>query len=257
MNTFAGKVVMVTGASSGLAAALKFAREGAKVVVAARRADKSQAVVRQIEALGSEGLFIKTDVTQRAEIEALVEGTVATFGRLDCAVNNAGITGPVMVPLAEIEEDAWDALMTTNLKAVWMCMKYEILAMLQQGQGAIVNIASIYGFKPSDVGQAPYCASKFGLIGLSKSAAIDYAPQGIRVNVVAPGFTHSEMVDPYVESAPELMSRLVSRHSAQNRLGTADEAAAARDSGTAWRSEQITSKMRWVIRSEMPAPRPQ
>jgi A-factor type gamma-butyrolactone 1'-reductase (1S-forming) len=229
MHTFAGKVVMVTGASSGLgeAAALQFAREGAKVVVAARREDKSQAVVRQIEALGGEGVFIKTDVTQRADIEALVEDTVATFGRLDCAVNNAGITGPVMVPLAEIEEDAWDALLNTNLKAVWLCMKYEILAMLRQGKGAIVNIASIYGFKPSDVGQAPYCASKFGLIGLSKSAAIDYAQQGIRVNVVAPGFTHSEMVDPYVESAPELMSRLVSRHSALNRLGTADEAAEA------------------------------
>jgi A-factor type gamma-butyrolactone 1'-reductase (1S-forming) len=229
MNPFAGKVVIVTGASSGLgeAAALKFAQEGAKVVVAARREDKSRTVVRQIEALGGEGVFIKTDVTKRADIEALVEGTVATFGILDCAVNNAGITGPVMVPLAEIEEDAWDALMNTNLKAVWRCMKYEILAMLRQGKGAIVNISSIYGFKPSDVGQAPYCASKFGLIGLSKSAAIDYAQQGIRVNVVSPGFTHSEMVDPYVEAAPDLMNRLVSRYSALNRLGTAEEGAEA------------------------------
>jgi NAD(P)-dependent dehydrogenase (short-subunit alcohol dehydrogenase family) len=106
-------------------------------------------------------------------------------------------------------------------------MKYEILAMLTQGQGAIVNISSIYGFKPSDIGGAPYSASKFALIGLSKSAAIDYAQQGIRVNVVSPGFTHSEMVDPYVEAAPDLMKAVVSRHSAMNRLGEAAEVAEA------------------------------
>ncbi len=229
MKTFEGKVVIVTGASSGLgeAAALKFAREGAKVVLAARREDKSPTIVQQIEALGGEGLFIKTDVTKRADIEALVNGTVAKFGKLDCAVNNAGITGPVMVPLAEIEEEGWDELINTNLKAVWMCMKYEILAMLKQGKGAIVNISSIYGFKPSDVGAAPYCTSKFGVIGLSKTAAIDYAQQGIRVNVVSPGFTHSEMVDPYVETAPELIKAAVSRYSALNRLGHAEETAEA------------------------------
>jgi NAD(P)-dependent dehydrogenase (short-subunit alcohol dehydrogenase family) len=229
VNTFAGKVVIVTGASSGLgqAAALKFARDGAKVVVAARREDKGHAVVQQIEALGGEGLFIKTDVTRQTDIEALIDGTVARFGKLDYAVNNAGITGPVQVPVAEIDEQAWDELMNTNLKAVWMCMKYEILAMLTQGQGAIVNISSIYGFKPSDIGGAPYSASKFALIGLSKSAAIDYAQQGIRVNVVSPGFTHSEMVDPYVEAAPELMKAVVSRHSAMNRLGEAAEVAEA------------------------------
>jgi NAD(P)-dependent dehydrogenase (short-subunit alcohol dehydrogenase family) len=229
MNTFAGKVVIVTGASSGLgqAAALKFARDGAKVVVAARREDKGRAVVQQIEALGGEGLFIKTDVTRQTDIEALIDGAVARFGKLDYAVNNAGITGPVQVPVAEIDEQGWDELMNTNLKAVWMCMKYEILAMLTQGRGAIVNISSIYGFKPSDIGGAPYCASKFALIGLSKSAAIDYAQQGIRVNVVSPGFTHSEMVDPYVEAAPDLMKAVVSRHSAMNRLGEAAEVAEA------------------------------
>jgi NAD(P)-dependent dehydrogenase (short-subunit alcohol dehydrogenase family) len=174
MKTFEGKVVIVTGASSGIgeAVALKFAQEGAKVVVAARREEKSQRVVQQIAALGGEGLFIKTDVTKRADIVALVNGTVAKFGQLDCAVNNAGITGPVMVPVAEIEEEDWDELMNTNLKAVWMCMKYEILAMLKQGKGAIVNISSIYGFKPSDIGHAPYCASKFALIGLSKTAGL-------------------------------------------------------------------------------------
>ena len=229
MKSLEGKVVVVTGASSGLgeAAALRFSEAGAKVVVAARREDKGQMVVGKIAALGAEGLFIKTDVTKRADIEALVDGTVAKFGRLDCAVNNAGITGPVMVPVAEIEEEGWDELMNTNLKAVWMCMKFEILAMLKHGRGSIVNISSIYGFKPADVGNAPYCTSKYGVIGLSKSAAVDYAQQGIRVNVVSPGFTHSEMVDPYVDAEPELMKAIVSRHSAMNRLGEAAEIAEA------------------------------
>ena len=226
-KSFAGRVAIVTGGSSGIGAAtaLQFAREGARVVIAARRNDKSEAVVRQIEALGSEGLFIQTDVTKRADVEALVEGTLARFGRLDCAVNNAGIVGPVAVPVAEIDEDGWDAVMNVNLKGVWMCMKYEIPAMLKGGKGAIVNVSSIYGFKGSDIGHAPYCTSKFGVIGLSKTAAIDYAQQGIRVNAVSPGFTRSEMVDPDVEASAELFKTLCRRHSAQNRLGEAEETA--------------------------------
>lgn len=229
MKPFEGKAVIVTGGSSGLgaAAALQFAREGAKVVIAARRKDKSEAVVRQIAALGGEGLFIQTDVTKRADIEAMVEGTLSRFGRLDCAVNNAGITGPVMTPVAEITEEGWDELMNVNLKAVWMCMKYEIPAMLKQGKGSIVNMSSIYGFKAGEVGNAPYCASKFGVIGLSKTAAIDYGQQGIRINVVSPGFIHSEIVDPHLESAPELMKTLVGRYSAMNRVGEAEETAEA------------------------------
>lgn len=229
MSTLNGKVVIVTGASSGLgeAVALKFAQAGAKVVVAARREDKGQMVVKQIETLGAEGLFIKTDVTKRADIEALIDGTVAKFGRLDCAVNSAGIMGPVMVPVAEIEEEAWDELMNTNLKSVWMCMKYEILAMLKQGKGSIVNISSIYGFKPADLGHAPYCTSKFGVIGLSKSAAVDYAQQGIKVNVVCPGYARSGMADPDVAAKPEKLEAIISRHSAMNRLGEPAEVAEA------------------------------
>jgi NAD(P)-dependent dehydrogenase (short-subunit alcohol dehydrogenase family) len=162
VKKFEGKVVIVTGGSSGIGAAtaLAFAREGSKVVIAARRSDKSNAMVRQIEALGSEGLFIKTDISRRAEVEAMVEGTLNRFGKLECAVNNAGIVGPVSVPMAEIEESQWDEVMSINLKGVWMCMKYEISAMLRQGKGSIVNVSSIYGTKPSDVGHAPYCTSK-------------------------------------------------------------------------------------------------
>ncbi|MEP7366153.1 MAG: SDR family NAD(P)-dependent oxidoreductase, partial [Acidobacteriota bacterium] len=164
MKTFEGKVVIVTGGSSGIgaASALQFARDGAKVVIAARRKEQSEAVVRQIEALGAEGLFIQTDVSRRADAEAMVEATLARFGRLDCAVNNAGVVGPVFTPAADIDEDGWDHVMNVNLKGVWMCMKYEIPAMLRQGNGAIVNISSIYGYKPSDAGHAPYSASKFG-----------------------------------------------------------------------------------------------
>tara|TARA_R110000787_G_scaffold282370_1_gene394199 strand:- start:2926 stop:3705 length:780 start_codon:yes stop_codon:yes gene_type:complete len=232
MKTFAEKVVIVTGATSGLgeAAALKFAREGASVVLAARREDKGQAVLQKIEALGAEGMFIKTDVTDGADVQAVVEKTLARFGKLDCAVNSAGISGPVLVPVADIEETDWDALMDTNLKAVWMCMKYQIRAMLKRGAGSIVNISSIYGYKPSDVGHAPYCASKYALIGLSKSAAVDYGQQGIRVNVVSPGYTHSEMIDPVAEAQPEFINAVVNRYSAMNRLGRAEETAEA----TAW-----------------------
>lgn len=228
-RSFEGKVAIVTGASSGLgeAAAVQFAREGAKVVIAARRQDRGELVVSRVAAIGGEAIFIATDVTRRADVEAMVEKTLERFGRLDCAVNNAGVGGSAMVPVADIEEETWDAVMNTNLKAVWMCMKYEIPAMLRSGAGAIVNISSIYGFKGSDLGHAPYAASKFGVIGLTKSAAIDYGQRGIRINAVAPGFTHSEMVDPYVEAAPEFMNTIIHRHSAMNRLGHAEETAEA------------------------------
>src|ERR1019366_4098883 len=144
-----GKVAIVTGGSSGLgaAAALHFARGGAKVVIAARRNDKSEAVVRQIEELGAEGLFLQTDVSKRAEVEALVEGTLARFGRLDCAVNNAGIVGPVQVPVAEIEEADWDAVMNPNPKAVGMCMKFQTPAMFKPGKGPIRKIPPVSGSK--------------------------------------------------------------------------------------------------------------
>jgi len=229
MGTFTGKVALVTGASSGLgeATALKLAREGAKVVVAARREDKGRAVVSKIEALGGEAFFIKTDITKRQDIEAMVAGTVKRFGQLDCAVNNAGIGGPALTQLADIAEEDWDAVMNTNLKGVWLSMKYEIPAMLARSKGAIVNVSSIYGVKGADFGHSPYTTSKHGVIALSKSAAIDYAQQGIRVNAVRPGFAHSELVDPYVDSAPEMMKAIISRHCGMNRLGEADEIAEA------------------------------
>ncbi|MDE2264561.1 MAG: glucose 1-dehydrogenase [Alphaproteobacteria bacterium] len=223
MKMLDGKVAIVTGGSSGLGAAtvLEFARQGARVVVAARRKDRSEEVVAQIAALGGEGLFVQTDVTKPTEVEAMVAATLAKFGRLDCAFNNAGITGPTRRPVAEIKEDAWDAVMNSNLKSVWLSMKYEIPAMLEHGKGAIVNNASIYGLIPSDFGHASYCASKFGVVGLTKSAAVDYGLKGIRVNAICPGYAHSEMVDPYVDK----LAPIIERHSAMNRLGEAQEIA--------------------------------
>jgi len=229
MDTFKGKVALVTGGSSGLGAAtaLHFASEGAKVVIAARRSEQSESVLRQIEALGSEGLYVQTDVSRSADVQVMVDAALTRFGRIDCAVNNAGVTGPVRTPVASVEEEQWDSLMNVNLKGVWLCMKYEIQAMLNHGSGTIVNVASIYGYKPSDIGHAPYSASKFGVIGLTKSAAVDYAQSGLRVNAVAPGFTRSEMVNPEAPGAAEVYKALTARYSAMNRLGEAEETAKA------------------------------
>ena len=182
---------------------------------------------KEIKQAGGEALYVRTDVTRRADVEALVNRTLDSYGKLDCAVNNAGIAGPVMVPLAEVEEDQWDELMNTNLRAVWLCMKFEIPAMLRGGAGSIVNISSAYGHKPSDLSHAPYSASKHAVNGLSKSAAIDYGTKGIRVNVVSPGWTHSEIVDYYIGEAPALVDQAVARYSAMNRVGEAHETAEA------------------------------
>ena len=229
MGRVQDKVIIVTGASSGLGAAtaLRLAAEGAKVVLAARRSDRGEAVLRQIQDSGGTGMFVQTDVTQAAQVQALVAAATNRFGGLDGAFNNAGITGPVMTPAAEITDEAWDETINTNLRATFLCMKHQIPAMLARGAGAIVNMSSMYGLVPSDLGHAAYSASKFAVIGLTKSAAIDYGAHGIRINAVCPGHVHSEMVDPYIEAAPDLISRVVSRHSAMNRIGESNEVANA------------------------------
>jgi NAD(P)-dependent dehydrogenase (short-subunit alcohol dehydrogenase family) len=229
MSTFAGKVALVTGASSGLgeATALQFAQEGAKVVVVARRADQGTRVVQRIEAAGGEALFVQADVSRAGDAERMVAATLDRFGRLDCAVNNAGIAGPRFTPIADVTEAQWDEVMGVNLKGVWLCMKHEIPALLAAGGGAIVNVASIYGLKPSDIGHASYSTSKFGVVGLTQSAASDYGQMGLRINAIAPGFTRSEMVDPERPGAAERYRALTARHSGMNRLGHAEEPAHA------------------------------
>ncbi|MFO1239483.1 MAG: SDR family NAD(P)-dependent oxidoreductase [Sphingomonadaceae bacterium] len=229
MTEFNGKVVLITGATSGLGAtaAITLAAKGAKVAITGRREEQGQAVLGQIDAAGGEGIFIKTDVNVRGDVERMVAVTVERFGRLDGAVNNAGIAGTPFTPVAEISEENWLATINTNLNAVFMSMKFEIPAMLSSGGGTIVNISSMYGLIGSDIGHAAYAASKFGVVGLTKSAAVDYGQQGIRVNALCPGYCHSEMVDPYVEAEPELFKRIIDRHSAMNRLGESQEVADA------------------------------
>jgi A-factor type gamma-butyrolactone 1'-reductase (1S-forming) len=228
MKKFAGKVALITGGSSGLgeATALKFAEEGAKVVIAARRAEQSAQVVKRIAALGGEAHFVRADMSRAPDIESMVKEAVGRFGKLDCAVNNAGISGPRLVPLADVSEAQWDEVMNVNLKGVWLCMKYEISAMLAQGGGAIVNVSSIYGSKPSDMGHGPYATSKHAVLGLTTSAAVDYGQKGIRINALAPGFTRSEMVNPDRSArTAEHYKLLTARHSGMNRLGKAEEVA--------------------------------
>ncbi|TDK24299.1 glucose 1-dehydrogenase [Luteimonas aestuarii] len=224
-----GKVALVTGASSGLgeATALRFAELGAGVVLAARRAERCEALAARIVASGGIAHAVRADMASATDVQAMVATTLERFGRLDCAVNNAGVAGPMRTPLAEVSEADWDAVIDVNLKGTWRCMKHEIPAMLAGDGGAIVNVASIYGLKPSDVGHSTYAASKHGVIGLTRSAAADYGQCALRINAVAPGFTRSEMVDPGRPGGAEHYARMVARHSGMNRLGEAAEAANA------------------------------
>jgi len=188
------KVAIVTGGSLGIgkAAAHAFARQGTRVVVSARRSPEGEKVVKEIKAGGGEAMFVQADVSKPNEVQSLVERTVAQFGRLDYACNNAGIVGG-WNQLIEISEEQWDSVVGVNLKGVWLSMKYEIPVMERNGGGAIVNVSSINGFRGSAAG-ADYTASKHGVIGLTKAAAKGYARAGIRVNAVCPGFTETPML---------------------------------------------------------------
>ena len=194
MTSLSGKVAIVTGGSSGIgrAAAIAFAQAGAKVVVAARRIQEGEETVSLAKDAGSEAIFVQTDVAKAAEIEALVNKTLDTYGRLDCAFNNAGFGKPI--PLTERSEEQWDAEADVNLKAVWLCLKYQIPAMLKTGTGAIVNMASMGGAILGVPGLSSYSAAKSGVVGLTVSAAIEFAGQGIRINAVSPGLIATDIL---------------------------------------------------------------
>ncbi len=222
------QVALVTGGASGIgrATALTFAREGAKLVIADMNEDGGQQTVHMIQENGGDATFIDVDVSKATEVEAMISKAVETYGRLDCAHNNAGIGSRPRVLLHELPEESWDRVIGINLRGVWLCMKYEITQMLQQGGGAIVNTASIMGLVGSWSRSGAYNASKHGVVGLTKTAALEYATSGIRVNAVCPGYIRTPLIEQTLANNPDMEAPIVERHPI-GRMGKPEEIAEA------------------------------
>ena len=219
----------MTGASSGIgrATAVEFGRQGARVVIASRRIDRSEETLRLVREAGGDGLVVRTDVANEADLRSLVEITLKTYGRLDYAINNAGIE-QIPQPIEAQTAAVFDQIMDINVKGVWLCLKYEIPAMLRNG-GAIVNISSIRGVSGFP-GAAIYAASKHAVIGLTKSFALEYASSGIRINCVAPAGVETDMF----------------RRGVSRKEGLRESATAAHPMGRIAEPEEIASVIIWL-----------
>lgn len=219
-----GKIALITGGGSGIgrAAAQLFSREGAKVVVADVSVEGGEETVRSISEAGGEAHFVKTDVSKSAEVEALIKKTIEIHSRLDCAFNNAGLA----IGLASVvdhTEDTWNRTLATNLQGTWLCMKYEIPQMLEQGSGSIVNTTSTAGFMVGSKYRSAYAASKAGIVSVSKVAALEYAEYGLRVNVICPVARTPMLVD-FFELHPQAEADFIDQIP-MGRIASAEEIA--------------------------------
>lgn len=221
-----GKIALVTGGGGGIgrATALAYAREGAKVAVADINGDAARAVAAEIVALGGDAIGIAADVAKGDQVAAMVQQTVARYGRLDIAFNNAGIEIENK-PLAQATEEIFDRLMSVNVKGIWLCMKHEIEQMLAQGGGVIVNTASVAGLVGAPL-QPLYAASKHAVVGMTKTAAAEYGRKGIRINSVCPGIIRTEMMERAIAREPKREQHVAKAHPI-GRLGEAEDIAGA------------------------------
>jgi NAD(P)-dependent dehydrogenase (short-subunit alcohol dehydrogenase family) len=224
MARFDGKMALVTGASSGIGrtTALAFARDGAAVVVASRREAEGRDAVAQIERAGGKALFVKTDVSRESDVANLVERTIAKFGRLDFAFNNAGVEGTGK-PVVDETEQNYQAVFDINVKGTLLSMKHELRAMLKTGGGAIVNISSIVG-QIAFPGASVYTASKHAVLGLTRAAALEHAKSGVRVNAVSPGAVYTDMMERFVGGSEEMKAAFAAMHP-MGRVGRTEEIA--------------------------------
>lgn len=228
-QTRRGSIITDGASGIGRATALTFAREGAKLVIADMNEDGGQQTVHMITENGGNATFVRVDVTSATEVEAMIGKAIETYGRLDCAYNNAGISGRGIAGeqralTADYPEQRWHQVIAINLTGVWLCMKYEIQQMLRQGGGVIVNTASVAGLIGLPASSA-YVASKHGVVGITRTAALEYAKQGIRVNCVCPGYIQTPMTEPGMQD-PERMALMIASEPV-GRMGKPEEVAEA------------------------------
>ncbi|NEO84953.1 MAG: SDR family oxidoreductase [Spirulina sp. SIO3F2] len=225
--TMTGKIAVVTGGSSGIgqAACLRFAQAGATVVLAARRAKEGEETAQMIRESGGQAVFVQTDVANSTDVTTLFKTCLERYGRLDYACNNAGIEGTI-VPLAEYSEADWDQVIAVNLKGVWLCLKEEIQIMRQQGGGAIVNVSSVGGLIGFP-GLGPYIATKHALLGLTKTAVLEYTTDNIRINAVCPGLIDTDLADRFTGGAESEAEQFLMSLKPMGRRGTSAEVAEA------------------------------